>query len=134
MAPPLSQATPLTIAEQLLPVAGEARHARDIVTEACSRWNLPHLIGPASLVASELVANAIEHAGTMMTFRITRRNRYLHIAVQDGSPEKPRLMPLANPRLPRGRGLHLVASIATGWGCRPNRDGKVVWAALTAQP
>jgi anti-anti-sigma regulatory factor/anti-sigma regulatory factor (Ser/Thr protein kinase) len=128
------QAKPLTIADQLLPVAGAARHARDIVTEACSRWNLPHLIGPASLVASELVANAIEHAGTMMTFRITHRNRYVHIAVHDGSPMKPRLTPPTNPRALRGRGLLLVASIAAGWGCLPSRDGKVVWAVLATRP
>jgi anti-anti-sigma regulatory factor/anti-sigma regulatory factor (Ser/Thr protein kinase) len=126
--------TTSSFADQLLPVSGAARHARDIVTEACSRWGLPHLTGPGSLIASELVTNATVHAGTMMTFRITLRQRYVHIAVHDGSPQEPVLMPPADPWVPGGRGLLLVASMAVRWGCMPSRDGKVVWAVLAARP
>jgi anti-anti-sigma regulatory factor/anti-sigma regulatory factor (Ser/Thr protein kinase) len=127
-------ATTLSIADELLPIAGATRHARDMATEACTRWNLPHLIGPASLVASELVSNAIAHAGTMMTFRITRRPRYVHLAVHDGSPEEPKLTPPADATVPGGRGLLLVASVAVRWGSLPSKDGKVVWATLAADP
>jgi len=127
------QAAAPSMADQLLPIVGAPRHARDIVTEACYRWDLPHLIGPASLVASELVTNAMVHAGTMMTFRITRRQQYVNIAVHDGSPEVPRLMPLVDPRAPSGRGLLLVASSAVSWGSLPSRAGKVVWAVLAAR-
>jgi anti-anti-sigma regulatory factor len=128
------QITTLSVVDQLLPISGTARHARNMVTDSCSRWSLFHLIGPASLVASELVTNAIMHAGTMMTFRITLRQRSVHIAVHDGSPAAPKIMPACDPAAPGGRGLQLVAKMAAHWGWLPSRDGKVVWARLATQP
>jgi hypothetical protein len=115
--------------DQLLPVAGAVRHARNVVTEACLAWDLPHLVGPASLVVSELVANAMEHAGTMMTWQVTRRDRYVHIAVRDGSSGEPVISPPAD-LTDRGRGLMLVSTVAVRWGFLPWQDGKVVWATL----
>lgn len=117
--------------DRLLPVAGAVRHARNMATEACSTWDLPELIGPASLVVSELVSNAVEHAGTMMTVRLSRRARYLHIAVRDGSPDEPHLNPPEPLSARRGRGLMLVDHLAVHWGSLPTTDGKVVWATLS---
>jgi anti-anti-sigma regulatory factor len=127
---------PGAISEELLPVSGAARHARDVVTDACLRWDLPHLVAPASLVVTELVGNAVDHAHTMMTLRITRWERYFFIAVRDGSTQEPK----TDVKLPEaytvgGRGLYLVDATAHSWGCLPARDGKVVWASLlTATP
>lgn len=118
-----------SVSDQLLPVTGAVRHARNVVTEACLAWDLPQLVGPASLVVSELVANAIEHAGTMMTVQVTRRDRYVHIAVRDGSADEPVISPPAG-LTDRGRGLMLVSTVAVRWGCLPLQDGKVVWATL----
>ena len=121
-----------SVTDDLLPVSGALRHARDLATEACGRWGLPHLVGPASLVVSELVSNAIEHAGTMINVKFNYRTRYLHIAVRDGSPEEPR-MAQPDPDSPeRGRGLILVDGLAVHWGSLPSRDGKVVWSTLAA--
>lgn len=78
---------------EVVRASGAARHARDLVTEACAMWDLPDLVGPASLVADELVTNGVEHAGTLMTLRISHRAHQLHLAVGDGSPEPPRLRP-----------------------------------------
>jgi anti-anti-sigma factor len=125
-------AGPPALVDQLLPIAGTARHARNMATEACTRWSLPELIGPAALVASELVTNAIEHAGTMMTLRISRRPRYVHLAVKDGSVREPALTRPVE-AVSGGRGLLLVDSVAVHWGWLPCRDGKVVWAALAAR-
>jgi anti-anti-sigma factor len=123
-------AVPLNISEELLPVTGAVRRARNLATEACSGWDLPHLVGPASLVVSELVSNAIEHASTMITVQFARRSRYLHIAVRDGSPDEPVLSPPPSESVSRGHGLVLVESVATHWGSLPTEDGKVVWATL----
>ena len=120
------------IRDELLPVAGAVRHARNLVTEACLAWDLPDLVGPASLVVSELVSNAVEHAGTMMVVQITRRHRYVHVTVRDGSRNEPRLVPPAGPTALRGRGLLLVDRLAVHWGSLPSYDGKVVWATLAA--
>ncbi|WP_436532433.1 ATP-binding protein [Actinoplanes sp. HUAS TT8] len=121
-----------TISDRLVPVAGSARLARHLVTEACVRWELPDLAGPAAIVAGELVANAVEHAGTMITLQLVRRARYVHVVVRDGSPRTPVIMHRAPDDPARGRGLMLVDSLAVRWGTLPTRDGKVVWATLTA--
>jgi hypothetical protein len=117
-----------SISEDLLPVSGSTRHARDVATEACVRWDLPGLVAPASLIVTELVANVVDHAHTMMTLRLSLRQRYLNVAVRDGSPNPPALG--TPPRTGGGRGLILVDELADRWGHLPSTGGKVVWAAL----
>jgi hypothetical protein len=120
------------VTEDLLPISGAARHGRDVITDACLRWNEPDLVGPAALVASELVTNAAVHAHTMMTLQVRLRPCHLRIAVFDGST----LPAVASPAAPasnRGRGLHLVDAVSAAWGWTPRPGGKVVWAALARQ-
>lgn len=121
-----------TLIQPLLPVAGAARSARDTATDACARWDLPWLIGPASLIAGELVSNGVEHAATLLTVRLSLSlsARHLHVAVRDGSPAAPRLSD--GPwDAPRGRGLRLVDAVSSSWGYLPTDGGKVVWAVLS---
>lgn len=120
-----------SLSEDLLPVSGSTRHARNVATEACLRWDMADLVPPASLIATELVANVIDHAHTMMTLRISLRPRFLHLAVTDGSGDPPVLSGPEPPRpTDRGRGLLLVNAVAYAWGWLPSEDGKVVWASL----
>jgi hypothetical protein len=123
----------LSLSEVLLPASGTARQARDLATEACVRWELPHLVGPACLITSELVTNAMVHARTMMDLRITKGRRYLIIAVRDGSTALPQLMRTSPSRTGGGRGLMLVDSMVRRWGSLVTGDGKVVWATLPIQ-
>jgi hypothetical protein len=116
-----------SLIDDLLPVAGAARQARNIATEACLRWDLPDLVAPASLIASELVTNASEHANTIATLRISLRPRFVTIGVRDGSLDEPRP---TQPGLSGGRGLLLVEAMAHRWGWLPVDGGKVVWASL----
>jgi anti-anti-sigma regulatory factor len=118
-----------SISDELLPISGAARQARNVTTDACLRWDLPDLVAPASLVASELVSNVVDHAHTIMTLRLSLRRRYLSIAVRDGSPVEPEASgyPAEGPG---GRGLFLVQATAQSWGWLPTEGGKVVWAAL----
>ncbi|MEU4155318.1 STAS domain-containing protein [Actinoplanes sp. NPDC026670] len=119
------------ISDMLLPVTGAPRRARDVVAAACLRWALPHLIDPASVIAGELVTNAVVHARTMLSLRLTLSQRYLLLAVRDGSAEVPRLPgpAFADPAAPRG--LLLVDAMSAHWGSQPTGDGKVVWATLS---
>jgi hypothetical protein len=121
------------ITEQLLPAAGEARRARDLATEACLRWDLPHLVGHAALIASELVINAVEHARTIMTLQLKLGWHYLYIAVADGAAEQP-VIDRDNRDGDGGNGLLVIESLAHQWGYLARADGKVVWAALPRSP
>lgn len=119
-----------SMSDDLLPAAGAARQGRNIATEACMRWGLPHLMAPSCLVAGELIANGVVHARTMMTLRLSLSRRYLHISVRDGSTVEPvwgRSSPLD---AATGRGLRLVTAAARTWGSLPVEGGKVVWASL----
>jgi anti-anti-sigma regulatory factor len=118
-----------SITEELLPTFGASRQSRNVATEACLLWDLPELVGPASLICSEIVGNGVDHAGTMMTLRLSLGRRHFFIAVRDGSTAEP---VIRNPQASseRGRGLQIVSATARSWGFLPARDGKVVWASL----
>ena len=122
------------ISEPIAPVRGAARRARDVLTGACLRWNLPHLTAAATVVASELVTNAMRHAGTAMTLQTRLRPRYLYLAVFDGSHAEPVPRRDHDPHAAGGRGLPLVEQLAARWGYRQRPDGKVVWASFATAP
>ena len=90
-----------------------------------TRWSLPDLVGPAGVIANELVANGVDHAGSMMTLRISLRSHHLHLALRDDSPVAPQRRDDS-----AASGLGLVDAMATGWGWLPTEDGKVVWAVI----
>ncbi|BFU45002.1 hypothetical protein KRMM14A1004_32390 [Krasilnikovia sp. MM14-A1004] len=129
MAAPAGSRTTL-ICDTLLPVTASAGRARELAREACARWGLPHLVGPACLIADELATNAAMHAGTLAAVRFSIGRRFLLISVRDGSTVEPRLgwAPPEDPRA--GRGLLLVDATAFRWGWHLREDGKVVWASL----
>ncbi|MFF0379464.1 ATP-binding protein [Actinoplanes missouriensis] len=128
---------PLTdrIEMRLEPHDRAAATAREAVTGACSGWQLAHLGDRARLIISELVLNAVEHAGTAVTVILSRRGDGLHIAVRDDNPCLPQLRDdppnlRDTPPFRRGTGLHVVHAAATAWGAMPTTHGKVVWATL----
>ncbi|GAB1640837.1 ATP-binding protein [Krasilnikovia sp. MM14-A1259] len=104
--------------------------------EACAAWRATALYRTASAVLTELVANAIEHAGTGIDVAVTRRPAGLHLAVHDRDPRFPRGPGdvAGDPGDPgrRGYGLRLVHTTTAAWGAVPARTGKIVWATLTA--
>jgi anti-anti-sigma regulatory factor len=116
--------------DELLPIFGAPRQARNFATDACLRWDLAHLVAPASLIVSELVSNVVDHAHTMATLRLSLRHRFLTIALRDGSPEEPVKSDGLSPDARAGRGLVLVEESAHSWGWLPTDGGKVVWASL----
>ncbi|MBB5867658.1 anti-sigma regulatory factor (Ser/Thr protein kinase) [Allocatelliglobosispora scoriae] len=105
---------------------------RQLVTDACEEWDLPSaLTGPAQLVVTELVNNAILHAGTSLSLTVTQLTDSLHIAVHDGSTVLPAVRrPAAGPLPSAGRGLTLIEAFASAWGATGLADGKIVWAEL----
>lgn len=129
MAETAEPVSPLVV-EDLMPVVGAPRHARDLVTEACVRSNLARLIPAATVIISELVSNVIDHAHTVMTVEVALRPALLYLAVHDGSSAPPVLRRGDDVSSRDGRGLHLVAAFSTEWGHIAEGSGKAVWATV----
>ncbi|MFD4787377.1 ATP-binding protein [Streptomyces sp. NPDC058459] len=105
--------------------------ARRLARTALTTWDLSHLTDDAALVISELVANAVQHA-QRDSIRVTverAASDTVRVSVTDfsGTLPEPRT-PTANDE--NGRGLTLIAALATNWGTDERRWGKVVWAEL----
>ncbi|MFE7463591.1 SpoIIE family protein phosphatase [Streptomyces sp. NPDC057499] len=89
-------------------------------------WGLEELVFTTELVLSELVTNAIRHAGGPVEVRLIRAKQ-LTCEVSDPSATQPR-MRRALLTDEGGRGLYLVAQLTTRWGSRYTRHGKTIWA------
>lgn len=116
------------------PIVGAARRSRELVVEACTRWHLPELVGPASIVVTEMANNVVAHARTMMTVRLAVRGSGMTVAVQDHNTTIPRFTGPVAPTSYGGRGLLLIDSVAHRWGNLRLDDGKVVWAIICPDP
>ena len=118
------------VVRRLPPERGSLATARRMITGCCTGWDLPDLSDDAALIVSELVANAVEHAGTEVLLLVSRRRDGVHIAVCDEDPALPRVPEHDEVLHLRGRGLILIEAITHCWGAMPTATGKVVWATL----
>lgn len=103
--------------------------ARRLVRSAL-REEMPDVAGDAELVISELVTNAALHGGAPITVRVLV-NRVARLEVHDTGRSAPILLRQGTDAM-TGRGLSMVAAIASAWGVEPAEDGKTVWAVLDA--
>jgi anti-sigma regulatory factor (Ser/Thr protein kinase) len=105
------------------------RAARDAVQQSCQQWGYGRLCDDAKLIVSELVCNAVQHAGTDVALTLMARRRGLRMEVADKSTGdlQPRT---AGPMDEGGRGLVLVDALASHHGVRRTPGGKTVWAEL----
>ena len=116
----------LRLPEQLSSVTRARHFVRDVLLS----WDLEALVDDAQLGTSELVANAIRHAGTDLALTV-RVDGMVTIAIQDGQPELRRpVIADADFLAENGRGLHIVAAISQDWGITTAANGKVVWFSL----
>jgi serine/threonine-protein kinase RsbW len=83
----------------------------------------------AVLIVSELLTNAVRAGCSCIDLNIEIDVDGLRVGVIDDAPGAPRVQ-LAEPEDLRGRGLFLIAALASDWGVRRTDDGKEVWAAL----
>jgi serine phosphatase RsbU (regulator of sigma subunit)/anti-sigma regulatory factor (Ser/Thr protein kinase) len=102
---------------------------RAAVARQLDRWGLEEeLACTGELLVSELLTNAIRHARDPIQVRLLR-DRTLICEVSDGSSTSPR-MRRAGTTDEGGRGLFLIAQLASHWGTRYTTGGKVIWAEL----
>lgn len=85
----------------------------------------------AALLTSELVTNAIVHAGGRIRVRVIDREGTIRVSVEDPSSAQPRRR-RATERAVTGRGLALIDDLAAHWGVDslPGHQGKAVWFEL----
>ncbi|MGA5819678.1 ATP-binding protein [Kitasatospora sp. NPDC094028] len=106
--------------------------ARRLVLSVLQSWELHQHLAAGELLTSELVSNAIRHAGgrTIGLF-VGRKPGWLRVEVRDSSRSLP-CMILAEPRPvnERGRGLKVVDDLADRWGADLLPRGKGVWFEL----
>jgi anti-anti-sigma factor len=106
------------------------RWARRFATTTCTTWGLPAVADEVALLASELVTNAVVHAGGAAQILLQRCGEDLTVAVLDGSDAAPTARS-AQPWEESGRGLHLVEALSRADGTYPRPGGgKVVWCTI----
>jgi serine phosphatase RsbU (regulator of sigma subunit)/anti-sigma regulatory factor (Ser/Thr protein kinase) len=89
------------------------------------------LADDAALVAAELLANAVQHGTPPVWVAVNGGADRIRLEVRDGNPRPP-VQAAGSTTNMTGRGLGLIASIATRWGIERTEDtGKIVWAELT---
>ena len=112
--------------------AGYARPARRAVLDLCHTGHFdPDASDAAALLTTELVMNAIEHGGGQAVLDAELVDDTLHVSVIDDDPVLPQPLPaLEALEDERGRGLFLVAAMASRWGSRPLAHGKAIWFEL----
>jgi anti-sigma regulatory factor (Ser/Thr protein kinase) len=120
--------------DQVLPaLPSSAGEARRLLRGALPDDASEEAVDGAALALSEIVTNALVHAGTPMRLRVILTPSAVRVELADGSVHLP---------LPRdysraagtGRGLHMVTEVVDQWGAHHDRDGKVVWFEVADPP
>lgn len=117
----------------LAPEADAPRVARDFAASTLDSWGVPQWGEPVGLVVSELVTNAVRHAGTLLALRLIPADTgVVVVEVDDAAGGEPRLVPPERRTVSGGLGLAIVDRLADAWGYtqQANGDGKTVWARL----
>lgn len=108
-----------------------SREARRRVSDLLEAADLDAAVASATLVASELAANAVLHACTAFEVRLLIEPDAVRIEVHDRDPRPP-VRRNFSASATSGRGLRLVEELCRAWGVDPDGDGggKTVWALV----
>ncbi|MFI6107035.1 SpoIIE family protein phosphatase [Streptomyces sp. NPDC051310] len=117
------------------PVGRSVATARAFVRDTLQGWGYGDVVDDAVVLTSELVTNAVIHAGTAADVLCLRTEDGVRVEVADRYPE--REVPLqgsgraqVHPERENGRGLLLCAALASRWGVEYSPTRKQVWFQL----
>jgi serine phosphatase RsbU (regulator of sigma subunit)/anti-sigma regulatory factor (Ser/Thr protein kinase) len=122
------------------PEPAAAAAARRFVRQTLQTWDITErspeadrLVDDAVLLTSELVTNAVVHAGTRLDVTCRIASGELEIAVRDRHPARtlPDIPSTASMSAERGRGLLLPTALASSWGVTYARTAKAVWFRMS---
>jgi hypothetical protein len=122
------------------PTSESGRVVRRMVGEVVEEWGLAEVGEDAALCATELVTNAMLHTREDFTVAIRPAGAGLRIDVLDARPDRlPTPVPVSGSAVDlttaglSGRGLQVVAGLASRWGISTTADTKTVWVELTGR-
>ncbi|MEU4498530.1 SpoIIE family protein phosphatase [Streptomyces sp. NPDC023998] len=117
------------------PAGRSVATARAFVRDTLQGWGYSDVVDDAVVLTSELVTNAVIHAGTTADVLCLRTEDGVRVEVADRYPE--REIPiqgtgrsLGNLDRENGRGLLLCAALASRWGVDYTPTHKLVWFQL----
>ncbi|MFI0982903.1 SpoIIE family protein phosphatase [Streptomyces sp. NPDC021093] len=117
------------------PVGRSVATARAFVRDTLQGWGHSELVDDAVVLTSELVTNAVVHAGTQADVLCLRTEDGIRVEVGDRYPEREvplqgTGLSLGGPDREGGRGLLLCAALASKWGVEYTPTQKHVWFQL----
>lgn len=118
---------PLTAEVTLEGITASIPAARDFVRAMLRSWRLGAMAETVEVVVSELATNAVLHARSGFTVRLTRHLAgALLLEVLDESVKTPQHK-VSSTTAVTGRGLWLIQRLSSAWGVDLLSGGKCVW-------
>ena len=105
----------------------EVTAARHAVEVRLREWGCD-VLEDVLLVFSELVTNAVSHAGRAESVLVRLDEAAVTVVVEDASPSSPQMR--SGGDASGGFGLRIVDHLAIEWGWEPTDIGKKVWAKV----
>jgi serine phosphatase RsbU (regulator of sigma subunit)/anti-sigma regulatory factor (Ser/Thr protein kinase) len=122
-------------AERVLPADVTApRLARRWVRETLSEWGVEHRLDDVQAALTEVVTNAVLHAGTASRVGLRHGDGRLFVDVADTGRDGDAEVQAVEPEATRGRGLALVAEVTDAWGSQRTTTGQRVWFEVRDAP
>lgn len=113
--------------------AAKARHAVAILLRDVA--NVPAVVvEDVLLLVSELVTNAVLHAGTEVRLRASVEDAVVTVSVRDQDPSHSPVLARQGADATNGRGILLVHTLASDWGIELAEDTKLVWFQASSAP
>jgi serine phosphatase RsbU (regulator of sigma subunit)/anti-sigma regulatory factor (Ser/Thr protein kinase) len=103
--------------------------ARAFAREMLEKWDAGDLSDSVVLLVSELVTNAVVHAGTTARLELRLDTQSVRVEVEDQHPRRMLPMVVNQPAedAEEGRGLLITFSLASAWGVDYTSGSKRVW-------
>lgn len=107
-----------------------AAEARRLVKASLGSASLDDVSDDAALLVTELVSNAVRHAGSELEVTVVLRPGTVRIEVADFSPGGTIEALPADGEAEGGRGLSIVDTLSSRWGVNTHPGGKTIWFEL----